>query len=105
MRLAALLIASAGAAPNNGVGRTRWRPAPVGAASTSWGRITAAAPCGAVVAARNALATASGALPGSLISPANFVTVFIVAAAFIDLGVRLSPSARPTAPHRDTTRP
>ena len=55
------------------------------------------------LAARNALATASGALPGSLISPVNLVTVFISAAASIDWCVRLSRSARPTAPHRATT--
>ena len=77
--------------------------AEVGAASTSCGRMTAAAPCGAVVAARNAFATASGALSGSLISPVNLVTVFISAAASIDWCVRLSRSSRPTAPHRATT--
>jgi hypothetical protein len=43
--------------------------------------MTAAAPCGALVAARNAFATASATLSGSSTSPVNLVTVFIIAAA------------------------
>ena len=78
------MIASAYAGPNAGVGWVRSMPAAVGAAKTSWGRMIAAAPCGAVVSDRNAFATVSGTLSGSLTSPVNLVTVFIIAAASID---------------------
>ena len=56
----------------------------VGSAATSDGITTAAAPRGTVVAARNALATASAALSGWATSPVNLVTEASIAAAFID---------------------
>ena len=76
MRLAALPIASAGAEPNAGVGKTRWRPAQVGAASTSWG-------CKDTVTAAQAAAKSSvalEALEGGQISLAEAaaLTEFIV---------------------------
>ncbi|MDT5051521.1 MAG: hypothetical protein QOG75_7449 [Mycobacterium sp.] len=58
-----------------------------------------AAPRGVVVASRNAFATASGALSGSVISPVNLMTVFITAAASREWWVRLGRSSRATAPH------
>ena len=76
MRLAALPIASAGAEPNAGAGRTRRRPAQVGAASTSWG-------CKDTVTAAQAAAKSSvalEALEGGQISLAEAaaLTEFIV---------------------------
>jgi hypothetical protein len=62
-----------------------------------------AAPRGVVVAAQSAVATASGALTGSVISPVNLTTVFITAAASMDWWVRLGRSSRPTALHKATT--
>ena len=78
-------------------------PAVVGAASTSAGSTTAAAPRGSLTAARKAPMVASATLSGSLISPVNLVTVLSSAAASIDWWVRLSRSSRRTAPHSATT--
>jgi len=72
--------------------------AAVAEVDTSAGSTTAAAPRGTVVAARIALAIASGTLSGSLTSPVYLVNGFSAATASIDWWVRLSRSARATAP-------
>ena len=58
--------------------------ASVDSAATSDGITTAAAPRGTVVAARNALATASAALSGWATSAVYLVMGVSIAAAFID---------------------
>src|SRR5580693_2135826 len=95
-------IRSAGAAPSGGTGDGSTIAADVAAVNTSAGSTTAAAPRGGASAARIALATASGTLSGSLTSPVYFVKGLSAATASIDWWVRLSRSARATAPQMAT---
>ena len=67
-------------------------------AATSWGSTTTEAPPAGPLALRNALVATSGTLAVSLTSPVNFVIGVNMAAASIDWWVRLSRSARGTAP-------
>ena len=67
-------------------------------AATSWGSTTTEAPPAGPLALRKALVTTSGTLAVSLTSPANFVIGVNRDTASIDWWVRLSRSARGTAP-------
>src|ERR1700722_6637128 len=77
--LAALMITSAGAAPNRGIEQSGGGVASVAAPWTSLGKAIKAAPARGLMAARKALATASPAASGDSTVTLYFVTGLMIA--------------------------